>query len=125
MTRIVDERGPFSATCPTRALLDQLADKWAVLALVALADEPVRFNELKRRIEGITQKMLGQTLKRLEWNGLVVRTAVATVPVSVSYALTPLGRSLLPLVDGLRAWAMANIAAVKKARVRYAAVRSS
>ena len=86
--------GPFVATCPTRELLEQLADKWSVLLLLALSDGPVRFNALKRKVEGITQKMLGQTLRRLERNGLVERRVFATVPVTVEYEVTPLGRSL-------------------------------
>lgn len=112
-------RGPFAATCPTRELLDQLADKWSVLLLVALAEQPVRFNALKRQVEGITQKMLGQTLKRLERNGLVSRTVIATAPVTVQYEATPLGRSLFAIVEGLRAWSIENIDGVRAARATY------
>lgn len=112
----MDLRGPFSATCPTRELLDQLADKWSLLALMAVADEPVRFNALKKAIEGISQKVLTQTLRRLEFNGLVSRTAYPTVPVTVQYAITPLGRSLVALVEPLREWAINNIHEVERAR---------
>jgi DNA-binding HxlR family transcriptional regulator len=111
--------GPFSQTCPTRELLDQLADKWSVLILIAVADQPVRFNALKRKIEGITQKMLGQTLRRLERNGLVARKVFATVPTTVEYSITPLGRSLFRIVEGLRLWSIDNLPAVKKARARF------
>jgi DNA-binding HxlR family transcriptional regulator len=111
--------GPFVATCPTRELLDQLADKWSVLLLLALSDGPVRFNALKRKVEGITQKMLGQTLRRLERNGLVERRVFATVPVTVEYEVTPLGRSLYGIVDALRNWSIDNIGVVKKARDRF------
>ena len=112
----MDLRGPFSATCPTRALLDQLADKWSMLVLMAVADEPVRFNALKRAVEGISQKVLTQTVRRLEHNGLVHRTVYPTVPVTVEYGITPLGTSLVALIEPLREWAIANVAAVEQAR---------
>ena len=113
--------GPASSTCPTRSLLDQLADKWAVLVLLAVAPVPIRFNTLKREVEGITQKMLGQTLRRLEWNGIVTRHAYVTMPMTVEYELTQLGRTLMPVVEGLRTWSMANIDAINDARLRYEA----
>ena len=111
--------GPQSGTCPTRVLIDQLADKWAILMLLALAPGAMRFNALKREVDGITQKMLGQTLRRLEWNGLVERRAYDTMPVSVEYELTPLARDLMPVVEGLRRWSMANIQAVILARADF------
>ncbi len=111
--------GPFSASCPTRVLLDQLADKWSVLTLLAVTDEPVRFNVLKREIQGITQKMLGQTLRRLERNGLVERRAFPTMPVTVQYGITPLGRTLAGIVEELRSWSMGNIGAVRDAQHRF------
>ncbi|RKH07881.1 winged helix-turn-helix transcriptional regulator [Corallococcus carmarthensis] len=115
--------GPFVATCPTRELLDQLADKWSVLLLLALSDGPVRFNALKRKVEGITQKMLGQTLRRLERNGLVERRVFATVPVTVEYEVTPLGRSLYGIVDAIRNWSIDHIGVVQKARERFDSAR--
>jgi DNA-binding HxlR family transcriptional regulator len=99
-------------------VLDRVADKWAVLLLGLLGDGPVRFNRLRRRIEGVSQKMLAQTLKNLEADGLVTRTAFPTVPVTVEYALTPLGESLAPALDGLRRWAEENIEVVLAARAR-------
>ncbi len=111
--------GPFSASCPTRLLLDQLADKWSVLTLLAVADQPVRFNVLKREIEGVTQKMLGQTLRRLERNGLVERRAYPTVPVTVQYGITPLGRTLAKIVEELRSWSIENLSAVVEAQLRF------
>ncbi len=113
--------GPKSSTCPTRALLDQLADKWAVLVLLALAPGPIRLNTLKREVEGITQKMLGQTLRRLEWNGIVVRRAYVTMPMTVEYELTELGRTLMPVIEGLRSWSMANMPRIAKARSQFEA----
>lgn len=109
----------YAAQCPTRAVLDRIGDKWTVLLLGLLAREPVRFNRLKREIEGITQKMLSQTLKSLERDGLVVRQAFATVPVTVEYTITPLGRTLQATVDGLRNWAETHIEEVSRAQNRY------
>ena len=114
-----DPRGPYSATCPTREVLDQLADKWAVLALVSVNREPLRFNALRREMEGVSQKVLTQTLRRLQRNGLVSRTAAATVPVTVTYAITPLGRTLAGVLDDLRQWSVDHIAAVLQARRAY------
>jgi len=114
-----DPKGPFSATCPTRELLDQLADKWAVLTLVAVEAEPIRFNALKRELEGVSQKVLVQTLRRLERNGLLTRTVTPTVPVTVTYAITPLGCSLAQVVEAFRRWSMDNIAEVLQARQHH------
>ena len=111
--------GLHSSGCPTRVLLDQLADKWAVLVLLAVAPAPIRFNTLKRTVEGITQKMFGQTLQRLEWNGIVSREAFATMPMTVEYKLTELGRTLMPVIEGLRSWSMSNIDVVMGARSRF------
>lgn len=108
--------GPFVATCPTRVLLDQIADKWSVLVLIAVSDGPIRFSVLKRRIEGISQKVLTQMLRRLESNGLVRRQAYATVPVTVEYEITALGRSLSAIVEQLRQWSIEHIDEVQAAR---------
>ena len=116
---IPDPRAAFSATCPTRHLLDQVADKWSMLALIAIASTPRRFNALKREIGGISQKVLTQTLRRLERSGLVSRTAEPTVPVSVTYAITPLGRSLALMMEEVRAWSFTNIDDVLAAQSAY------
>ena len=111
---------PYVATCPTRLVLDRVADKWAVLVLGLLEDgRPLRFNQLRRVVEGISQKMLSQTLKSLERDGLVQRTAIATVPVTVEYAITPLGATLTATVDSLRRWAEQHISAVLAAQQSY------
>jgi DNA-binding HxlR family transcriptional regulator len=115
----------YASTCPTRQLLDRVADKWAVLVLGLLADGPVRFNQLRRTIEGVSQKMLSQTLKSLERDGLIKRTAIATVPVTVEYSITPLGQTLTATVDALRIWAEKNIRFVQAAQKRYDASRLS
>jgi DNA-binding HxlR family transcriptional regulator len=115
----------FNAKCPTRVVLDQIADKWTVLVLGALGAGPVRFNALKRRLDGISQKMLGQTLKQLERNGLVERHAFATVPVTVEYSLTPLGADLTQPVNALREWAETNINHLLAAQQRFDAGKPS
>lgn len=107
---------PYAAECPTRQLLDRIADKWVVLVLGLLEPGPHRFNALRRQIEGISQKMLTQTLRSLEADGFVTRRVFATVPVTVEYELTPLGRSLNWVLNPLREWAERNMLRVKKAR---------
>lgn len=110
----------FLAECPSRALLDRLADKWVTLVLAALRDEgTLRYSELSRRIAGVSQKMLTQTLRHLERDGLLVRTVTPTVPVTVDYRLTDLGASLADLVHHLKVWAEANMADVLTARTTY------
>jgi DNA-binding HxlR family transcriptional regulator len=109
----------YMATCPARQLLDALADKWVTLVLSALADGPKRYSELARRIAGVSQKMLTQTLRGLERDGIVTRTVTPSVPVRVDYELTPLGRSLMPVVRSIKDWAEANIEAVHAARDAY------
>jgi DNA-binding HxlR family transcriptional regulator len=109
----------YSAECPTRRILDRVGDKWAVLILLLLRDEPLRFNRLRRAIEGISQKMLSQVLKSLERDGLVKRRAIATVPVTVEYSITPLGKTLAAAVDPLRDWAERNLKEVLAAQRRY------
>jgi DNA-binding HxlR family transcriptional regulator len=80
---------PYAAGCPTRLLLDRIGDKWMVLTLGLIRDKPRRFNALRRDIEGMTQKMLSQTLKQMDRDGLITRTVLPTMPVSVQYAITP------------------------------------
>src|SRR6202011_184002 len=99
----------YSANCPTRQILDRVGDKWAVLILVLLRDEPMRFNALRRAIEGISQKMLSQVLKSVERDGLPRGRLIATVPVTVEYSILPLGETLARAVDHLRDWAEGNL----------------
>ena len=99
----------FAAECPTRRLLDRIADKWSVLILLLLGDDAMRFNQLKRRIGGISQKMLSQTLRSLERDGIVLRTVEPTMPVRVTYAITPLGRDLLGALRAMIVWAETRI----------------
>ena len=109
----------YSADCPTRQILDRVGDKWAVLILLLLREQPVRFNGLRRAIEGISQKMLSQVLKGLERDGLIRRRAIATVPVTVEYSITPLGATLAAAVDPLRDWAENHLKEVLASQRRY------
>lgn len=109
----------YAANCPTRQILDRVGDKWAVLILLLLREEAMRFNQLRRTIEGISQKMLSQVLKSLERDGLIKRRAIATVPVTVEYSITQLGITLAAAVDALRDWAEQNLKDVLAAQRRY------
>lgn len=109
----------YVQACPTRLVLDRIADKWTVLILGLLGEGPVRFNQLRREIEGLSQKVLAQTLRKLERDGLVKRTAFPTVPVTVEYALTPLGGTLADTVDALRVWAETHIGQIEAAQRAY------
>ncbi|MCW0235411.1 MAG: helix-turn-helix transcriptional regulator [Ferrovibrio sp.] len=115
----------YDASCPTRQVLDRIGDKWSVLVLILLVDGPVRFNELRRRIGGVSQKMLSQTLKSMERDGLVHRKAIATVPVTVEYSITPLGLTLAALVDQMRLWAERNLGQVMAAQRRHDAAQAA
>ncbi|MGW4090909.1 winged helix-turn-helix transcriptional regulator [Nocardia sp. NPDC004750] len=109
----------YVAECPTRQLLDRISDKWVSLVLAALADGPLRYGELNRIIAGVSPKMLTQTLRGLERDGLVERRITAEVPVRVDYELTPLGRSLQPVMSAVKAWAETRMDDVIAARARY------
>lgn len=109
----------YTQACPSRLVLDRVADKWAVLILGRIDDEPVRFNQLRREIQGISQKVLSQTLKKLERDGLIRREVFATVPVTVEYSITGLGKTLADTIRSLARWAEANIEAVTTAQKRY------
>jgi DNA-binding HxlR family transcriptional regulator len=100
-------------------VLSRIGDKWSVLIVSRLGARPMRFNEMKREIGGISQRMLTLTLRGLERDGLVTRTVFATIPPRVDYALTPLGRSLLEPVQGLGDWARRNIARIEAARQAF------
>ncbi|MCW3479186.1 helix-turn-helix transcriptional regulator [Neisseriaceae bacterium JH1-16] len=105
--------------CPIRDVLDRVGDAWSVLVVSNLAEGPTRFNELKRRVEGISQRMLTVTLRHLERDGLVSRTVLPTTPPQVEYALTELGHSLCGPLDVLSGWATANQPLIRASRERY------
>jgi len=106
----------WSAGCPSRRVLELVANKWALLIIPLLRDEPLRNNELLRRVGGISQKMLTQTLRDLEINGLVLREDHQTVPPHVEYRLSQLGLSLSRTLIAVDRWAEANHAEIDRAR---------
>ncbi|RJL33219.1 winged helix-turn-helix transcriptional regulator [Bailinhaonella thermotolerans] len=109
----------YLASCPARQVLDRISDKWVSLVLNALGDGPLRYSGLSRRIAGVSQKMLTQTLRNLERDGLVSRTLTPSVPVRVDYALTPLGESLLPIMHAAKTWAETHIQEIHAAQSTY------
>lgn len=113
------EYDAFLAQCPSRQLLDQLSSKWVTLLLCALHERPQRYSELSREVAGVSQKMLTQTLRTLERDGLISRAVEATVPVTVTYTITELGESLYVVVQHLKRWAESNMPAVHRARADY------
>jgi DNA-binding HxlR family transcriptional regulator len=125
------EYNAFLAVCPSRQLLDRISDKWVVLILCALggdtsgqlgasdAARAMRYSELSRLLAGVSQKMLTQTLRSLERDGLLTRTVTPTVPVTVSYELTGLGLSLHDMTRGLRYWAQTHMDEVLAHREGY------
>ncbi|MCA1323743.1 winged helix-turn-helix transcriptional regulator [Herbaspirillum sp. alder98] len=109
----------YDSRCPTRDLLARLADKWVLLVMDKLENGPMRFNTLRREIMGITQKMLTQTLRKLERDGLIERTVFQTMPVTVEYRLTALATTLIETVTVLAHWAESNMDAVAAAQTAY------
>ncbi|HEU4947135.1 MAG TPA: helix-turn-helix domain-containing protein [Kribbella sp.] len=109
----------YRASSPARQLLDRVSDKWVTLILTALADGPQRYSDLSRRIAGVSQKMLTQTLRSLERDGLLTRQVTPSVPVRVDYELTPLGMSLTPLMRCIKDWAETHVDEVAAAREDY------
>jgi DNA-binding HxlR family transcriptional regulator len=109
----------FDSQCPTRQVLDRIADKWTVLIIRRLSNGTLRFAQLRRSVDGISQKVLTNTLRGLERDGIVTRRIYASVPPKVEYSLTSLGRSLCNLVEGICDWSEANIEQVQEARKVY------
>lgn len=115
---IPDPDPVYRADCPSRAILDQIADKWSMMVLVVLR-EPRRFNAIKRRLDGITQRVLTQTLRKLERNGMVTRTVIAGPVLGVKYALTSLGRSLQGPFSALYDWTVENMDEIQEHQHSY------
>lgn len=114
------DHASIAASCQApREILARIGDKWSVLIVMLLGEGPLRFNEIRRMVGGISQRMLTLTLRGLERDGLVSRTVVPSSPPRVTYALTPLGHSLSRPVKALGAWARANQADVEAARVAF------
>ena len=118
-SRFDEVPGQHSGCEKVGPVLARVGDKWSMFIVMLLGDGPVRFNELKRRVHGISQRMLSLTLRNLERDGLVSRTVTPSVPVRVDYALTDLGRSLAVPVRELGLWARANHDEIAAARERY------
>ncbi|CDN94977.1 winged helix-turn-helix transcriptional regulator [Agrobacterium tumefaciens] len=108
----------YRVDCPSRVILDQIADKWSMMVLAVLS-EPRRFNAIKRRLDGVTQRVLTQTLRKLERNGMVTRRILDGRVLGVEYALTPLGRSLQGPFAILFDWTVANIDVIQDCQRRY------
>ncbi|MGO4744683.1 winged helix-turn-helix transcriptional regulator [Serratia quinivorans] len=108
----------YRADCPSRIILDQIADKWSMMVLEVLR-EPRRFNAIKRRLDGVTQRVLTQTLRKLERNGMVNRKVLDGRVLGVEYSLTPLGQSLQGPFSILFDWTMGNMEAIQGCQRRY------
>lgn len=110
----------YAAICPSREVLALIGEKWVSLVIGALEDKVIRFGELKRVCEGISQKMLTQTLRKLERDGLVMRTLYTDVlPIKAEYQLTELGTSLLPIIRAAKLWAEENLHQIEENRLLY------
>lgn len=119
-------RDPSSPVCRTiSTLLSRIGDKWTVLVVQTLADGPRRFNELRREIPSVSQRMLTLTLRNLERDGLVSRTVTPTIPPRVDYELTELGQSLQKPICGLASWAMENVDKIHAAQSRFDSEREA
>ena len=105
--------------CNSRMLLDQIADKWSITIMGALCEKPLRFNELKRKLDGVTQKALTEALRRLERNGIVERRVLPVSPVAVEYRVTPLGCTLKEVFYALNKWTIDHLPAVQQAQREY------
>lgn len=109
----------FASDCASRVVLDRIGDRWTVLVVIALAERRLRFTELRSRIQGITPKVMTQTLRALERDGLVTREVFAEVPPRVEYELTELGRDLLAPIDAVRIWAEEHASRIVSNRDTY------
>lgn len=118
-------QGFDAVNCPVRQVLDRVGDKWSSLVLFALAEEPQRFGMLYRMLPDISKRMLTQTLRSLERDGLVTRHVFPTTPPAVEYRLSPLGRSCLGPLSALVAWADTHMPAIQTARARFDATAAA
>jgi DNA-binding HxlR family transcriptional regulator len=109
----------YNPDCPSRVVLDRLSDKWTALIVLVLRDGPLRFSTLRTRVGGVAPKVLTETLRRLERDGLLTRTAYAEVPPRVEYELTALGYSLAEPITAMTAWAEEHMRDITRARKRY------
>lgn len=115
---------PMKDVQKTRPVLEHITNKWSILILTVLCSQPSRFNEIRRRLEGITHKALADALKRLERNGLVHREVLPTLPIGVEYSLTPLAQTLKQPFEALYDWALQHGPAVEQAQAAYDSLHS-
>ena len=115
----------FAETCPSRSVMEHVTSRWGVLVHVALLEGTLRFSELRRKVSGVREKMLAQTLQALEADGIVHREVYPVIPPRVEYSLTPLGREVAPHVESLADWIEENMPRVLKARTQHAAKSAS
>ncbi|MBC3941416.1 helix-turn-helix domain-containing protein [Sphingomonas albertensis] len=118
-TAVFDNYFVFRSDCPSRVIIDQIADKWSMMVLAVLLGEPHRFNAIKRRLDGVTQRVLTHTLRKLERNGLISRTIINGRVLGVEYALTPLGRSLNGPFTSLLKWTTESMSAIREQQEAY------
>lgn len=114
----------FTLNCPNQQILDVISDKWSVIVLYCLAFQPRRYNDIQRRIEGISQKVLTQSLRRLERHGLVRRTVLSEMPLSVEYSLTELGETLMDPLLAIATWSRTHFPEVVNASEQYDQITS-
>lgn len=118
--RLVDAEGnALNADCPGREIFNHITSRWALLIVIALGEAPLRFHVLRERVEGVSEKMLSQTLKTLARDGLVTRHVEPAIPPQVSYDLTPMGRELSDLFQRLILWIGKNFTDIADAQARY------
>ncbi|MGY5766677.1 winged helix-turn-helix transcriptional regulator [Brachybacterium sp. DNPG3] len=110
---------PYSRTCPSRRVLDEIGELWTVLIVGALADGPLRFKDITARVDGISYRMLTQTLRTLERDGLVTRTQYPEIPPRVEYELTATGTELVAPLHALETWATSHMAGILAAREEF------
>jgi DNA-binding HxlR family transcriptional regulator len=123
MTCEVDE--VFFADCAARAFFDQVANKWSVMILTVLNRKPTRFNEIKRRLEGITHKALTEALRKLERNGLVRREVLNTSPVAVEYSITELGKTLQVPFGAMYQWSIDHLSEIESSQEAFDKIKSA
>ncbi|XXF81697.1 helix-turn-helix domain-containing protein [Myxococcaceae bacterium GXIMD 01537] len=124
MAKHAEQRGNlYAPMCPSRGVLDHVTSRWGVLVLVALREGTHRFSELRRKVGGVSEKMLAQTLQALEGDGFVLREVYPVIPPRVDYSLTPMGREVAERVLGLAVWIEDNMPRIADARAQKASAR--
>lgn len=125
-SKAAPQRGDlYAPACPSRGVLDHVTSRWGVLVLVALLEGTHRFSELRRKVAGVSEKMLAQTLQALEQDGFVLREVFPVIPPRVDYSLTPMGREVAERIKGLTMWIEDNIPRIMTARERHGARKAS